>query len=78
MSTATAAETLLTIDRQTGRQVTWTVEATRDLRDDRRKDGFTHHALLRRPKGAVIYGVLLEIEPATGQVIRNSTPTKAW
>jgi hypothetical protein len=71
------ATKLLTVDQNTGRQVEWVIEGMSEARSTGPAT-WTHHALLRRPQGRSIYGAMLEIEPATGQVIRNSRPTVAW
>lgn len=69
--------TVLTTDQNTGRQITWNVAAANAVPAGRTQ--WTHMLIVTRPKGrGVAYTMWVEIEPATGQVVRQSTVRKAW
>lgn len=64
--------TIITTDQNTGRQVFWNVEYIREARP---LSGWaTHHVMVRRPTGRKVHTMWVEIDPGTGQVIRNSSP----
>jgi hypothetical protein len=65
---------LLTTDQNTTRRITWNVEGLYALSPaPAAKSTWTHWAALTRPAGrGATYTAWVEVEPATGQIIKSS------
>lgn len=69
--TTTQPTTVTAIDRNTGRQINWNVVFASNTYAS--PAGWTNTLMVSRPNGKKCFSMCVEIDPNTGQVIRQST-----
>lgn len=75
--TETLLDTITLTDQNTGRPVTWNVEASSEHGPNvRSRYGWTHTVMVSRPKGRRVYA--MDVELVGDVVVRNNQPRKMF
>jgi hypothetical protein len=70
----TTPATFTTTDQNTGREVTWNVQV--DRQTEASAPVWTNNVMVTRPNGRSVFQMFVRVED--GQVVRHSSPRKAW
>lgn len=75
----TTPESIITIDQNTRREITWNVDLVIDEADtlEAAENGWTHTLAVSRPKGRRSYVMFVRMNDE-GQILRHSTPKAAF